>query len=152
MTNKEILTAVIIEWIKPVIPFLLGNRLNNVPALNMFQNWVKNIGIAPPDWNITQDLTPIIQGAAYQILTPIILPRLNNIPDEYIPQMAHGIVDYALQTGELKFFGGNILFDRKDLDELKKYLDCNLPYTPIEQYKVIKPDTADGKENTAENK
>lgn len=146
MTNKEILTAVLIEWAKPVIPMLMGGKLSQMPVLNMFENWIKNMGIAPPNWSVMQDITPIIQGAAYNLITPFILPRMDKVPDEYIPQMAHGIVDSAIQNGGLSLFGGNVTFDLDDMKELKKYLDYNLPYTPKEQYQVIKPDAA-GNEN-----
>lgn len=147
MTNKEILTAVIIEWAKPVIPMFLGNKISNIPVLGMFENWAKHIGIAPSNWSIAQDLSPIIQGAVYEIVTPFVLSRLKNVPDEYIPQMAHGIVSSALQNGKLDFFGGNLTFEKSDLEELKKYLECNLPYNPLEKYKVIKPEAAGDSEN-----
>lgn len=142
MTNKEILTAVLIEWTKPVIPMLMGGKLSQMPVLNMFENWIKNLGIAPPSWSVMQDITPIIQGAAYNLITPFILPKMDKIPDEYIPQMAHGIVDSAIQNGELSLLGGNITFELKDLQELKKYLDCNLPYSQKEHYQVIRPEAA----------
>lgn len=142
MTNKEILTAVLIEWAKPVLPVIIGGRLNNMPVLNMFENWVKKIGIAPTNWTVMQDIIPIIQGAAYNLATPFILPKLEKFPDEYIPAMAHGIVDSAINNGGLNFLGGNIIFDIEDLKELKKYLDCNLPYTQKEHYKVIKPESS----------
>ena len=87
MSNKEILTAVLIEWMRPVIPVLMGNKLNSIPALTAVENWVKKIGIAPASWSIAQDLAPLVQGAAYDIITPIVMPKLNSIPDEYIPQM-----------------------------------------------------------------
>lgn len=143
MTNKEILTAVLIEWAKPTIPVLLGNRLSSIPVLGMIENWVRNKGIAPSNWSIAQDISPLIQGAAYNILEPIIVSKMESIPDEYIPQMAHGIVDAAIQNGEFKMFGGYITFDKSDLQELKNYLDYNLPYTSKERYQVItKPDAA----------
>lgn len=144
MTNKEILLAVIIEWAKPVIPVLAGNRLGNMPVLNMFENWVKKIGVAPPNWTVAQDIVPLIQGGAYNLIVPFIVPKLDGIPDEFVPQMAHGIVDAAIQNGECKLFGGFFTFDKSDLQELKSYLDCNLPYTPKERYIVKKPE-ADGK-------
>lgn len=142
MTNKEILTAVLIEWAKPVLPVIIGGRLNNMPVLNMFENWVKKIGIAPTNWTVMQDIMPLIQGAAYNLITPFILPKLEKIPDEYIPAMAHGIVDSAINDGGLNLLGGNIIFDTEDLKDLKKYLDCNLPYTQEEHYKVIKPESS----------
>lgn len=148
MSNKDILVAVVIEWLKPVIPAFLGNKINQIPALSMFENWVKNTGIAPQGWSIAQDITPLIQGAAYDIIAPIIIPKLDGVNDEIIPQIAHGIVDAAIQNEELQFLGGNLIFKKEDLIELKKYLDCNLPYNPKEEekYHVIKPDAADGKE------
>lgn len=149
MSNKEILTAVLIEWMRPYIPALIGNKLNGIPALNAVENWVKKIGIAPASWSIAQDITPLVQGAAYDIIIPIIMPKLNSIPDEYIPQMAHGIVDSAIQMGEYSILGGTVIFGAEDLKELKNYLIYNLPYVPKEHYKVItkQPQAEGEKEN-----
>ncbi len=153
MTNKEILIAVITEWLKPAIPALLGNKISRIPVLGMFENWVKNTGIAPAGWCIANDIAPIIQGAAYDLIAPIFEGKMQGLNDAYIPQMAHGIVDSALEKGNLDLVGGYISFDKADLQDLKKYLDYNLPYTPKEHYQVItsKPHTADGENiNSAE--
>lgn len=109
----------------------------------------KKIGIAPASWSIAQDLAPLVQGAAYDIITPIVMPKLNSIPDEYIPQMAHGIVDSAIQMGEYSILGGTVTFGPEDLKELKNYLIYNLPYVPKEHYKVItkQPQAEGEKEN-----
>lgn len=146
MSNKEILTAVLIEWLKPVIPDLIGSKINSIPVLSMFQNWVRNMGIAPANWTVAQDIAPLIQGGAYDLIAPVILPKLKDIPDEYIPQMAHGVVNSAIQMGGYNLMGGYITFNAQDLTELKNYLDCNLPYTPKERYVVIKPNA--GGENS----
>ncbi len=145
MTNKEILTAVLVEWLKPVIPMILSDKVSKMPVLGMTENWVKNMGIAPANWTIMQDISPLIQGAAYDILSPIILNKLNSIPDNAIPQLAHGIVDSASKMGGYKLLGGYITFSAEDIKELKRYLDCNLPYTPSERYQVKKPE-ADGQQ------
>lgn len=146
MTNKEILTAVLFEWLKPVIPAIMGNKIANNQVVGMFENWIKNTGIAPANWSIMQDITPLIQRAEYNIIMPFIMRKLDKMPDEYIPQMAHGIVDSAISNGSLNLFGGYVKFSESDLKELKSYLDCNLPYTSTNLYKVIKPEAAGTKE------
>lgn len=155
MTNKEILIAVLAEWMQPAIPALLGDRIKSIPLLSMIENWVKNTGIAPQSWSIVNDVAPILQKAAYGIIAPIALPHMQKVDDKIIPQLAHSVVDAAIEGGSLSLFGDMITFDKNDLQELKKYLDCNLPYEAhTEKYKVIKPkpESADGNNNnTAAN-
>ena len=145
MSNKEILAAVIIEWLRPVIPGLLGSRLSSIPFLSVYENWVRNTGIAPANWSVAQDIAPIIQGAAYDMFVPFFESKMAGVADEAIPQMAHGIVDSALANGELNIAGGYIRFEKNDLQELKNYLDYNLPFKARERYNVItKKPEADG--------
>ena len=61
------------------------------------------------------------------------------IPDDMIPELAHGYVDSAIQKGKLSVIDGFFTFDRDDLVELKKYLNCNLPYQKPEEYVVKIP-------------
>lgn len=138
MSNKEILTAILIEWMKPVLPAMLESKVRNIPVLSMFENWVKKTGIAPANWTVMQDIAPLIQRAAYDIIAPIVEAKMKGLPDEALPQMAHGIVDAAIENGGMQLLGGNITFDKEDMQELKNYLNYNLPYKKKERYTVLK--------------
>ena len=56
-----------------------------------------------------------------------------------IPQIAHEFVDSAIKNGKISILDEYFTFDRDDLVELKKYLDCNLPYQKEEEYVVKVP-------------
>lgn len=77
-------------------------------------------------------MEPITRG----MVQPMLEGYLKNVPDEAIPEIAHGVVDKALEKGELSFFEGKITFDREDLEELKKLLNYNLPIRKNEEYEV----------------
>ena len=46
------------------------------------------------------------------------------------------MVDSALAQGELSMFEGNLVFDKSDLENLKKLLDYNLPLPDENRYEV----------------
>lgn len=64
---------------------------------------------------------------------------ISRIPDKMIPELAHGYVDSAIEQGKLSILDERFTFDRDDLVELKKYLECNLPYQKEEEYVVKVP-------------
>lgn len=70
------------------------------------------------------------------MVQPMLEGYLKKVPDAAIPEIAHGIVDKALEKGELSIFEGKITFDRGDLEELKKLLNYNLPLKKNDGYEV----------------
>ena len=61
---------------------------------------------------------------------------LSKIPDAAIPQLAHSIVDKAIENNGMTLFDGNLTFERGDLEHLKKLLDYNLPVQEDIRYEV----------------
>ena len=49
------------------------------------------------------------------------------VDDSSLPAMAHGIVDKAIENGELSLAEGFITFEEADLKRLKRLLELNLP-------------------------
>ena len=80
--------------------------------------------------------------------TDFIINKLHNVPDELIPQYAHAIVDASIVNNGLSFFDSKFTFEKSDVEELKRYLDANLPYQKKDRYNVILPNSAnsDGSE------
>ena len=58
---------------------------------------------------------------------------ISQIDDASLPKIAHEIVDNALKNGELALFEGKVIFERADIEHLKRLLDLNLPYNPSEE-------------------
>lgn len=147
-TNKEILTSVLAEWLKPIIPFILQNKIGNHPGIVAIENKIKNTGWVGNNWHIVNDIAPLIEGAAYDIISPFIINKLQNVPDELIPQYAHSIVDAAIANNGLSLLDSKFTFEKTDVEELKRYLDVNLPYQKKDRYNVILPNSAnsDGSE------
>ena len=50
--------------------------------------------------------------------------------------MAHSLVGKAIADNGLALFEGNLVFEKEDMEELKKLLDYNLPLTKTEAYVV----------------
>lgn len=78
----------------------------------------------------------MIQRMTGSVLEPFIRSFLSSVPDGAIPQLAHSMVDSALAQGELSMFEGNLVFDKSDLENLKKLLDYNLPLPDENHYEV----------------
>ena len=135
-TNSQILSAVISTWAQPLIGQIVAGRVNSIPFLGMAENWIKNLGIVSPNYSIINDLSPIIGGASNVIITPFLNKYLAQMDDTSLPAMAHGIVDNAIEQGELSLAEGFLIIEGGDLKRLKRLLELNLPLNKEEYYTV----------------
>lgn len=126
-TNSQILAAVVSQWMQPLIGSFVGSKIGNIPMLGAAENWVKNLGIVSPNYSIMMDLAPIIGGASDVIIVPMLNKYLSMVDDASLPAMAHGIVDKAIENGELSLAEGFVTFEEPDLKRLKRLLELNLP-------------------------
>lgn len=135
-TNGQILSAVISTWAQPLIGQIVAGRVNSIPFLGMAENWIKNLGIVSPNYSIMKDLSPIIGGASDVLITPFLNRYLSQMDDDSLPAMAHGIVDKAIENGELFLAEGFLVIEEPDLKRLKRLLELNLPLKEDEGYVV----------------
>lgn len=140
MTNAQILTAVLLKWGEPVIPVMMGKVLNGVSS-NMLpvEKFLKAVGIVGPAWQISGEINSLASIGGARMIRPFLERFLSKIPDPMIPQIAHEFVNSAIKNGKISILDEYFTFDRDDLVELKKYLDCNLPYQKEEEYVVKVP-------------
>ena len=136
-TNSQILAAVVSQWMQPLIGSFVGSKIGNIPMLGAVENWIKNLGIVSPNYSIIKDLMPIIGGASDVIIVPMLSKYLSMVDDASLPVMAHGIVDKAIENGELSLAEGSITFEEPDLKKLKRLLELNLPL-PAEVGYIVK--------------
>lgn len=135
-TNSQILAAVVSQWMQPLIGSIVGSKVGNIPMLSAAENWVKNLGIVSPNYSIMKDLMPIIGGVSDVIVVPMLSKYLEKVDDASLPAMAHGIVDKAIENGELSLAEGSITFEEQDLKRLKRLLELNLPLAKDDMYIV----------------
>lgn len=136
-TNSEILASVLNKYIQPVIVQLAQMKMGSFPLVQAFENKVRSSGWVSPNWSLAKELSPFVEPMTESLVKPMIQHYLNNIPDEAIPNMAHSIVDKAIADGSFSFLEGKLLFEKADLEELKKLLNYNLPLTKVEEYQVL---------------
>ena len=137
VTNRQILAAVLVKWAQPAIEQFATSKLSALPFFEIANNKVRSTGFVSPTWALERDLMPIAGGLVKAVAEPALASMLNGVPDAMIPQMAHGIVDSALENGSLSLFEGKVIFEQEDLEELKRYLNYNLPYVSGESYQVL---------------
>jgi hypothetical protein len=130
-SNAQILAAIVNKWAQPMMAPFLSSWVEGMPAVAAIQNKVRSMGWVSPNWSLMAELSPLVEGASGSLIAPIIAPiiaqYLSGLDDSSIPQMAHGIVDAALEKGELRLMDGKVIIERSDLDHLKRLLDNNLP-------------------------
>lgn len=136
-TNSEILSAVLVKWGQPVIESLAGTKLMQLPFLANIEAKIKSTGWVSPMWSLSKELSPVMGGLSKEIVAPLLSNYLKGIPDEAIPQLAHSIVNNAIEQGGLSLMEGNIVFEKDDMEELAKLLRYNLPMNEKEEYNVI---------------
>ena len=135
-TNAQILSAVLNKWIQPVVQQFAGMRLASMPLFAGIENKIRSTGWVRPTWSLAAELAPFMQEMTGTMVEPLLSQYLSKVPDGAIPAAAHAIVDKAIANGGLSLFDGNVTFEEKDLQELKKLLDYNLPLKGDDKYKV----------------
>lgn len=141
-TNAQIATAVLLKWGEPIIPVLTNTYIGTISSkLSPIENFIKKIGIAGQNWSIQNDISNIVAMGGTKVIQPFLLSAISKMPEDMIPSIFHNIVNGAIEKGELSIFDGNIKIEKADLEELKKYLDFNLPYKEEEAYNIIIPNS-----------
>lgn len=135
-TNSQILSAVVSTWAQPLIGQIVQGKMASIPVLGMAENWIKNLGIVSPNYSIMKDLMPVIGGASDVIIVPFLNKYLAMVDDASLPAMAHGIVDRAIENGELVLAEGFLTIEEADLKRLKRLLELNLPLMKEDMYIV----------------
>jgi hypothetical protein len=130
ITNARILGAVLNKWAQPLVASFLGANIQSVPFMQGIQNKVRSMGWVSPNWSIMSEISPLMESVTGNIIAPMIERYVSGMDDASIPKVAHAIINDALKNGELSLFEGKVVFERKDLEQLKRLLDLNLPYDP----------------------
>jgi hypothetical protein len=136
-SNSEILSAVIVKWGQPAIESIAGSKLMQLLFLANLEAKIKSTGWVSPMWSLSKELSPVMSGLSAEIITPFLSNYLQGVPDKAIPQMAHTIVNNAIESGGLSLMEGNIIFEKEDMEELAKLLRYNLPIEEKTNYEVI---------------
>ncbi len=139
-SNVEILTAILVKWGEPFISYFASHKLSTIPFVGNIETFVRNSGWVSGDWSIGAELSPFVSGIASSLAAPLVGQYLSAIPDKAVPQMAHSIVDTAIEKGEWSMMEGAIVFTKDDLLRLKRLLNANLPVSNVEQIKLKEED------------
>ena len=135
-SNSQILAAVLNKWLQPVVLQFSNAKLSSFSFVQAIENKVRSLGFVSPNWSLTRELSPMLEPITNSIVQPLLNRYFSAVPDQAIPAMAHGIVDKAIANGKLELLEGKLIFEKEDLDELKKLLDYNLPLKEIDEYTV----------------
>lgn len=131
-TNADILSAILNKWAQPLISTFINSNIQSIPFIQGIQNKIRSTGWVSPNWSMVAELSPLMESISGNIVAPMLSRYISQVDDSLIPKMAHSIVDNALKNGELSLFEGKVIFEENDLKELKKLLNLNLPYDPLQ--------------------
>lgn len=137
-SNREKLAAVLSQWVQPAIQSIASGKVMQLPFFANIEAKIKSTGWVSPMWNMGGEIAPLLGGLSGQLIEPMLNAYLGNIPDEAIPGVAHTIVENAIANNGISLFEGNVVFEREDMEELRKLLRYNLPMTEAKKYEVIK--------------
>ena len=136
ITNARILGAVLNKWAQPLVASFIGANIQNVPFVQGLQNKVRSMGWVSPNWSFMSELSPLMESVTGNIIAPMIERYVSGMDDASIPKVAHSIVDDALKHGELSLFEGKVVFERSDLEQLKRLLVLNMPLNPDDEVTI----------------
>lgn len=138
-TNAQKLSAVLSEWARPGISQIATSKLCNLSMLKSFQQTMVGSGLVGQNYSIASEILPFANNAANILIQPMLCRYLSHIPDESLPQLAHSVVDTAMQQPSFSVLDGLVEFTQEDMTELKDLLVKNLPVCSIhEAYHVLK--------------
>lgn len=136
VTNAKILGAVLNKWAQPLVASFIGANIQSVPFVQGIQNKVRSMGWVNPNWSIMSEISPLMESVTGNVIAPMIERYVSGMDDASIPKVAHSIVDDALKHGELSLFEGKVVFERSDLEQLKRLLVLNMPLNPDDEVTI----------------
>ena len=136
ITNARILGAVLNKWAQPLVASFIGANIQSVPFVQGLQSKVRSMGWVSPNWSIMSELSPLMESVTGNIIAPMIERYVSGLDDASIPKVAHSIVDDAMKHGELSLFEGKVVFERSDLEQLKRLLVLNMPLNPDDEVTI----------------
>lgn len=137
INNAYKLSAVLTQWINPVVQQFAAGRMASLPFVQLIENKVKSSGWVSPAWSLASEISPLLNNVSGALVQPLLQRYISSVPDEQLPKMAHRIVDEAIKQGSLSLMEGRVVFEKEDLEELKQLLNYNLPISQEEEYEVI---------------
>lgn len=137
INNAYKLSAVLTQWINPVVQQFAAGRMASLPFVQLIENKVKSSGWVSPAWSLASEISPLLNNVSGALVQPLLQRYISSVPDEQLPKMAHRIVDEAIKQGSLSLMEGRVVFEKEDLEELKQLLNYNLPLSQEEEYEVI---------------
>lgn len=139
-TNAQKLAAIVSEWARPALSQIASSKISNLQWVRTLQDGIVGLGLAGSNYDIAQDLQPLLQPAINAIIEPMLADSFSKIPDAAIPQMARDIVEELTRKGSMTLLDGLIVLDQTDVEQLRNLVGRNLPYDSNEHYKIIKDD------------
>lgn len=136
-TNAQKLAAILADWARPAIAQVAASRLENFGWVRNLQDGIKNLGIVGNNYSIASDLNPLLKPIINAIVEPMLEAQLSKIPDAAIPHMARNIVNEIGSKGQMTFLDGLIVLEPKDVGELQRLVEMNLPCDKTDGYQVI---------------
>lgn len=95
-SNAQKLAAVLNKWAQPAIQGLLGTRLGQLPFIANIDAKLRSTGWVSPMWSISKEISPLLDGLSSSLVEPMLARYLQGIPDEAIPELAHKVVEDAI--------------------------------------------------------
>lgn len=141
-TNAEILTAVIVTWVKPMVDEIVANRLGKLQPVMAANEWVKKFFPVANNYSIVNDLSFLAVPASEMVIGNFVRNGLEklNVKDQDVPAYASRLVDSMIEQADKK--GSVSLFntvelEKSDLEKLRYLLRKNLPVEEFAKYEVI---------------
>lgn len=136
MRNAEVMAAVVAKWAAPAARQLLVKRLDSMGWVQTLTNWGVNSGLVPVGWSAASEIAPLLSDLSEESIRCIVLPMFDGVPDAALPHLAHDVLKSAAQRGEFSLMGGAITLERKDIVELMRLVQLNMPVESAEKIEI----------------
>lgn len=125
-TNREILSSVLLHWMKPMFESGIVGK--------MMGGFLTPSGKFSVGNTLINAFAPMLSDSASALVDGALNRALSMLPDENIPEFARDFVQSGIKRGGIDLFG--IEIEKEDLEELAQLLELNLPVISEKRYQV----------------
>lgn len=141
--NRQIVTAIVSKWMKPLAGQVLSSRLGALQPIVSASEWIKKYFPVSQDYSLVNDLSFLAEPAIEIMAGPVVNGFIDKLGVDdtmlpiYMRKIVRSCIEECNRSGKVSLFD-MIELERQDFERLMNMVEKNLPVTQLEpQYNVI---------------
>lgn len=103
MTNLDVFTLALGNWVKPIVMDAIMPKISLPPVVDSIKNTVAGfLGINLDSYDLKEELSFLAEPCINYLLEPNIKKYMGHLPDEKIPEMVNSFIDSFIKQAKTK--------------------------------------------------